>query len=100
LDGQKFRRPAGRRKAVGIDDQGGCGTEHHHHRGEYRARYAELTMDVRPRVSDQRYLHREQRQIANEGDCMKVDDQRVIETVLAQVIEAVGAETREHSHPD
>src|ERR1700722_3156250 len=57
-------------------------------------------MDVCPRISDQRDLHREQRQVADEGDRVKVDDQRVVETVLAQVIEGVGAEARQHSHPD
>src|ERR1700733_4664208 len=31
---------------------------------------------------------------------MKVDDQRVVETVLAQVIEGVGPKARQHSHPD
>src|ERR1700675_3730400 len=57
-------------------------------------------MDVCPRRANQRHLHREQRQISDEGDGMKVDDQRVVETVLAQVIEGVGPEAREHSHPD
>jgi hypothetical protein len=57
-------------------------------------------MDICPRRSNQRHLHREQRQVANEGDCMKVDDQRVVETVLAQVIEGVGPEARQHSHPN
>jgi hypothetical protein len=29
-----------------------------------------------------------------------VDDQRVVETVFAQVIEGVGPEARQHSHPN
>lgn len=50
--------------------------------------------------SDERHLYREQGQPADEGDGVKVDDQRVVESVLTHMAEAVGSEARQHSHPD
>ena len=57
-------------------------------------------MDVRPRRSDQPDLDREKRQPTDEGYGVKVHDQRVVQPVLAHVVEAVGAEARQNSHPD
>lgn len=90
---------AGRCKTSGVDDQRGRGTQHHHHRREPSAGDAQPVMDVRTRRADERHLHREQYQPADEGDGVKVHDQRIVEPVLLDVIEAVGPKAREHAYP-
>lgn len=88
------------REAGCVDDQRCRGTQYDHHRSKHRACDAKPTMDVDPRGSDQRDLYREQHQPADEGDRMKVHDQRIIEAVFAHVLEAVGPKARQHADPD
>jgi hypothetical protein len=57
-------------------------------------------MQVRPSVADQRRLHGEQHEVADEDDRMAMHDERVVKAVLGNVLEAVGPEARHHARPD
>ena len=75
LHGQKFRGAARGRITGGVYKQCRRRAEHHHDRRESRPGHTEPAMQVRPPVADQRDLHAEQHQPADEGDGMTVDDQ-------------------------
>ena len=100
LQGQKFRGAARGRITGGVYKQCRRRAEHHHDRRESRPGHTEPAMQVRPPVADQRDLHAEQHQPADEGDGMTVDDQGIVQSVLSHVAEAVAPKARQHPQPD
>ncbi len=57
-------------------------------------------MQVGPSQADQRHLGGEQHEPTDEGQGVEVDDQRIVEPVLADMVEAVGAEPGQDPDPD
>ena len=89
-----------RRQVTGsIDDDRRRRADYDHPAGQHHAGRAELAMEIGSAIADKRSLYGEQHQPADEADGMDVDDQRIVEPLGHDVLDAVRAETGQHPPP-